>query len=294
LTLSGEDRLRLLNGLVTCEVKGLAVGRGVHGFFTDVKGHVLADVVVWAVVDGLRLEVPLSQRQAIAAHIARYVVADRVEIEPSDDQVALALAGPAAAEHLADLAGEEAPKLPDSAWTHGQVTLADQPAWVTLESRVGQPTWTLWVAAVAAAELRRELVDRDVREIGPQVLEAVRLAAGSPVFGIDYGSENLPQETGLDDAVSYTKGCYLGQEVVARLHYRGQVARRLARLRGADLEPPPPGTAVLLDGREVGSVTSAAASPDDGSTRMWAMLQRRALAVGTRVQVDGREVEVVG
>jgi folate-binding protein YgfZ len=204
------------------------------------------------------------------------------------------LSGPAAASLLTELAGEDVPALADSSWCHAETVLEGYPVWMTVDPRAGRLAWTLWSTPEAVAALRRWLVERETLEVGPEAREALRLESGSPIFGIDYGPDNLPQESGLTDAVSYTKGCYLGQEVVARLHYRGQVARRLARLHGPDSEPPAPGTAVLLEGREAGVVTSVARSPSDGSTRMWAMLKRRALEVGTRLEVGGRMVEVVG
>jgi len=135
--------------------------------------------------------------------------------------------------------------------------------------------------------LRASLVAAGVPEADPEAREALRLETGMPVFGIDYGSDNLPQETGLEDSISYTKGCYLGQEVVARLHYRGQVARRLARLQSMAGEAPSPGTVLFLEGRPAGTVTSTARSPTAGSVLVLAMLQRRALEPGTQLQIEG-------
>src|SRR5436190_18548631 len=100
LELAGPDRLRFLNGLVTCEVKGLAEGEGRYGFFTDLKGRVLADAVILALADRLRLELPAGSGPAIAAHLRKYVIADRVEVAERSDLVALTLAGPRATECL--------------------------------------------------------------------------------------------------------------------------------------------------------------------------------------------------
>ena len=131
-------------------------------------------------------------------------------------------------------------------------------------------------------------------EIGSEIVEALRIEGGSPRFGIDYGPENLPQETGLEDAVSYTKGCYLGQEVVARLHYRGQVARCLRQLRAPAGDVPPSGSLLSLDDREAGVVTSATRSPSGEEIWAIAMLQRRALEKDTRLhRKSGQEFCVV-
>ena len=124
-------------------------------------------------------------------------------------------------------------------------------------------------------------------EVGETAIELLRVEEGTPRFGTDYGSDNLPQETGLADAVSYTKGCFLGQEVVARLHDRGQVARRISRLEVDAAKSPVVGTAVLLEDREAGQVTSAVQSPVSGQVTALAMLQRRATEPGTELSLEG-------
>jgi folate-binding protein YgfZ len=127
-------------------------------------------------------------------------------------------------------------------------------------------------------------------------LDALRIDAGIPWFGRDFGPDNFPQETGLEEqAVSYTKGCYLGQEVVARLHYRGQVSRQLRRLR---LESVPeahavPGTELLFEGRPAGVLTSVAGPPWLGELVGLSILQRRAFEPGTRLEVVGGGEAVV-
>lgn len=285
LVVAGEDRVRFLNGLVTCEIGSLDPGQGAHGFFTDVKGHVLADVVVWAAPDLLWLEVPLRQRDSLATHLEKYIVVDRVEITAGDDRTGLCLTGPETDRFLVDRLADPT-SVPLDPWSYGEVRVVGHEARIMVDPRPGGPTWAIWATAAATADLRRALLDGAVTEVGQEALEVLRLEEGMPCFGIDYGPENLPQETGLEDSISYTKGCYLGQEVVARLHYRGQVARRLARLRGTASELPEPGATLRYDGRPAGAVTSAARSPRDGTVLLFAMLQRRALATGTRLDLE--------
>lgn len=289
LVVTGEDRERLLNGLVTCEVKGLAPGRGVRGFFTDVKGHILADVVIRGAEDRLWLEMPAPLIPSIAAHIEKYIVVDRVEVLPAADREALSLVGPGAAKVLAPLLGDASdPEIP---WSHCEITLRGQAALVFIDGHFGVPALTLWSSPSAIAAIRQDLLTTAaLQEVDDDAIEVLRVEEGAPRFGIDFGPENLPQETGLDDAVSYTKGCYLGQEVVARLNYRGQVARQLCRLRSAHGDSPIIGSRLLLDDREAGMVTSAAQSPLDDGVSVMAMLQRRATEVGTQLQLDGGRV----
>src|SRR5436190_20984329 len=137
LELAGPDRLRFLNGLVTCEVKGLAEGAGRYGFFTDLKGRVLADVVILALADRLLLEVPAGSGPALAAHLRKYVIADRVEVAEHPDTVPVTLAGPLAGKILG---GE----LPAEPWSHGRREIAGASVALMREGRLGVEGVTCW------------------------------------------------------------------------------------------------------------------------------------------------------
>lgn len=285
LRLTGPDRARFLGGLVTCDVKALGPGRGVYGFFTSVKGRVLADVAVLAFADQLLLELPPGTAAEIAAHLGKYKIADRVEIELADDLAPLTVAGPKAAEAL----GIEVPEAP---WSSVETEIAGVPARLVRQGHLGVDGLTLWVESVRAAALAEALLARAGGELvpaGSEALETVRVEAGIPRFGADFDADNFPQETGLgDEGVSYQKGCYLGQEVVARIHYRGGVNRGLRRLR---LTPagaaPPPGAALLHDGRPAGRLGSAVRSPSTGEWIGLAVLHQRAADAGTVLEIEG-------
>jgi folate-binding protein YgfZ len=296
LVLTGQDRVRLLNGLVTCEVIDLEPGQGVRGFFTDMKGHILADVVVRSMEQSLRLDLPASEISSIAVHIEKYIVVDRVELEPLDEIRSLTLVGPRAGVVLEPVLDRLQATV--SPWNHLQAGFQEQEVLVTADCHMGVPALTLWAPPPTIAEVCRVLVATESSEmpleVSDEAIEVVRVEEGAPRFRLDYGSANLPQETGLENVVSYSKGCYLGQEVVARLHYRGQVARRLCRLQATEDELPAAGSRLVLDGREVGAVTSAVASPTTHGIAALAMLGRRALEPGTELQLaDGGSMQVV-
>ncbi len=303
LELGGADRERFLNGLVTCEVLGLSEGNGRYGFVTSAQGRILADVVVLAAADRLLLELPAGSEEPIGGHLRKYVVADRVEIEPGPARTTLLVAGPGAE---AALAARVEGGLPAEPWDHAEREIAGAKARVLRHPRVGLPAFELDAAPDAAAEIVGALVgeagDLEAgeaatgRRVGAEALEAVRVEEGIPRFGREFGPENFPQETGLDDAVSYTKGCYLGQEVVARIRYRGQVNRALRGLVFDDGEEPPlEGAAVAFEGREAGRVTSAVRSPRLGRPVALTMIHRRAAEPGTEVEIEGgRGARVVG
>ena len=297
----GPDRHRFLNAYVTCEIKGLAAGQGTYGFFTSAQGRILADVVVLAHADRFWLELPPGRQEPIAEHLRKYLIADRVEMRPLGGALPLTLAGPGAE---AVLAGAEiAPgfELPREPWAHARTVVAGVEIVVQRTGRLGVPALTLWMPAAQVEPLRERLLagpagpaghgggehERPV-PVGSEALEVVRTEAGLPRFGQDFGPQNFPQETGATAAaVSFTKGCYLGQEVVARIHYRGGVQKTLCGLVFDGPAVPEPGTALLFEGREAGIVGTAVHSLALDRPIGLAILHRRAAAPGSRLELAG-------
>lgn len=294
LELLGADRLRFLHNYLTCEVKGLAPGAGAYGFFTNPQGRILSDAAVLAREDRLWVEIGPGQETAIGDHLRKYLLADRVEIRTLEEAVPITLLGPAAGETL----GVDLSPLAQT-WSHARIAVHG--AEVELQHRgltgSGSAAWTLWVAVPAAAALFERLIAAGARPVGFEALEALRAGSGIPRFGRDFGPDNFPQETGIDEAVSYTKGCYLGQEVVARIHYRGGVQNLLRGLvfegfEGFEGGAPAQGAALSHEGREVGKATtvipavSGAAGSAGGAIGL-GIVHRRAAEPGTRVEVEG-------
>lgn len=290
LALVGADRGRFLHGLVTCDVKGLGVGQGSYGFFTGPQGRILSDVVVLARQDRLWLLLPAGVVWDLKDHLEKYIVADRVEVEVVQDEWSLLVAGPRLEDAL-----PEAASVPEEPWRHCETTVLGRQVLVVRDVNVGVPAVSVWVKRSGAAELFRGVLKRGadlpLRPVGFDALERARILAGIPRWGQDFSSQTLPQETGREDAVDFEKGCYLGQEVVARIHYRGQVSRRLCKVSLTGDEPPAVGTSLSLEGREVGVLTSLTSSSFPVAL---AMVQRRGADVGTRLVVEGgREAVVV-
>lgn len=288
LELIGADRLRFLNGLVSCEVKTLPAGLGTYGFFISGQGKILSDFALLAFEDRLWLDLPPGMDTEIAAHLAKYLIADRVEVKVLEGVVPLALVGPGLAELLPELAS-----LPEGEWGHGKMAIGGVEVELSRHPRFGAPGAVAWVPSDQAARFVEDLTGRGARSVGFEALEVLRVEAGLPRFGVDFGPENFPQETGQEEAaVSYTKGCYLGQEVVARIHYRGGVQRSMRGLRFSG-EVPERGAALSFDGREVGTVGSTARSPRFGGIGL-AVVHKRGAAAGTRLILpDGSVAEVV-
>ncbi len=288
LEMIGEDRVRFLNGLVTCDVAETPAGEGCYGFFTDPKGKILADVAVLVSKDRLLLELPPWSATTVREHLEKYVITDRVEIREVDDLVAIAIAGPTAGRCLERLTGVE---LPRDSWHHGPATLAGLHVDVCSHPRLGAPGFVVRVERDAAESLFADLADRkagsELTAVGHGAMEVARVEGGWAIPGIDLDPKTLPQETGWTDSVSYTKGCYLGQEIVARVHYRGGVNRHLRGLRFEATEPPPAGVAVRLADETVGVVTSPVLSPELGQPIALAIIHRKAAEPEGWVEVDG-------
>ncbi len=294
LEIVGADRERFLSGMVTCEVRDLAPEGGAYGFLTSRKGGVVADFGLLALEDRFWLELPPGRGEPVAGHLGKYVLADRVELRALDRFLPLTLVGEGARKVLREATGGAVPPAAETRWGHAAIELAGASVRLSNRPLLGAEAWTVWTVLADGPKVLRALLELPgVLPVGYDALDTIRLEAGIAWWGRDYDESNLPQETGLDEALNFTKGCYLGQEVVARLHYRGGVARKLCGLEFDGDEPPPEGTELLLDGRPVGKVGSVAVSPTLEGPVGLAMLQKRAFEPGTRLDVaGGGEAEV--
>ena len=256
LDLVGPDAARFLNGYVTCDVRALVELRHVRGFVTGREGRVLADLDLVALPGRLRLRLPAGRGETVRAHLGKYLLADRVELEPAAGFARLRLAGPAAARRCSRRPASR----PRRRVARGPASSPAPRLLLLAMERGRQPRFELWAPAAGLDALEAALVDAGAERASAAAFETLRVEAGELAFGVDYGPENFPQESGDEGAVSYTKGCYLGQEVVARLRWRGQAQRIPCGLRFPGALPPP-GTVVLHAGRPAGRATSVARSP---------------------------------
>ncbi|REJ79990.1 MAG: hypothetical protein DWQ36_15930 [Acidobacteria bacterium] len=229
LELVGADRARFLGGLVTCRVVGREPGECCYGYFTDGKGRILADVLVLVLADRLWLELPPGKAAEIRQHLEKYIVADRVEVRPLGDFVQLAVGGAQLPGAWQASFGEP---LPDGCRT---VRLGNTELFAHAHPRLPAPAAQLWISSGIAEPVAADLLAAlTARAIGFDELERRRIVAGIPRFGRDFDERSLPGEVAVEGAVDFEKGCYLGQEIVARMHYRGRAARELRRLRLED------------------------------------------------------------
>lgn len=264
IEVTGRQRVSFLDGLATNQLNRLAPGEGCETFLTDVKGHVLAYLSVLVQADALLLWTTPEQSASLLAHFDYYRIREDVQFhDRSRERVGWIMAGPRATEFLTHWAGE----LPARPWAHRNAILADVP--VRLTCIEPQPAASYWLTCGAehAAELQSRMRATGIVLCGQQAWQAWRIERGWPLYGADVSAANLPQEVGRTvRAISFTKGCYLGQEVVARLESRGHVNRSLVRLKCETTDVPPAGAELLSDKHVVGQITSAAFAPDLGLT----------------------------
>ena len=287
LDLTGEDRARFLHGLVTFDAKSAAPGEGRHGFFTDIQGKILADVAMLALPDRLRLWLPAGRAEPIEAHLGRYRIADRVDFERPGDLATLLFAGPGATAAVVGLTGA---RPPEAAWGHLAAGVGPGSACILRDGLWPVAAFAVTAAAETAAGWIEELssgLHAPARLCGWRALDTLRVECGVPLYGREYAGDAFPQETGIEGAVSYEKGCYLGQEVVARIHYRGRVNRVLRGLELGSGPLPEPGAEVSFEGRSAGALGTVVRSARTGEGIALALLHRRAADPGTQVEVAG-------
>lgn len=265
---SGADSADYLQGQLTNDVEALQPGDGQQAALLDRKGHMQADLRVLRPGDGPEIWID-TEPEALAAalrHLTMYSIGRDVEVADAGEQRAiLSLIGPRSAE----LAGTA--QLPEHHCE--QATVAGVEC-VAVGTAAGAPGIDLICAAGDAERLREALLAAGAAPVSDQAAEILRIEAGIPRFGAEMTTETMPAEAGIvESAVSFSKGCYIGQETVARLHYKGRPNRHLRGLRLSG--PAEPGAPVRIGEKEVGRLGSAALSPAHGPIGL-AILRREA------------------
>ena len=268
LRVTGAAPTRWLNGMVTNSVAALAPGEGNYNFLLNAQGRIQGDALLFRETRAAGnaeylLETGAPQIEAIQTHLDRFIIMDDVELTPAfADESTLRLLGPEAPQHLAalDLPALDPLHLAHADTPHGPVLLSAPP-----EGTV--PCFDLRASAATLTALRERLIGRSVAETTAAALEQLRVFAGIPRFGVDIGDRELPQETNQTHALHFSKGCYLGQEIVERIRSRGQVHRIFSAFR---LEGSLPSVPAILEahGKTVGELTSAAEVAMEGGTSL--------------------------
>ena len=291
LLISGKDRTRWLNGMITNNVRDLEPSHGVYGFILTAQGHNQGDLVAYNRGEYLLATTDRGQAPKVTAVLQKYIIMDKVEIEDiSEKLVSIGVAGPKAGEILAkakiDFAPLELGQLVDTVWDGIGITIARN-------THPQLDGYEIWLAPENVEKLWDALVSAGATAVGSDAWEMYRIARGVPRYGIDLRERDLPQETGQEHALHFSKGCYVGQEIVERIRARGNVHRTFIGFE-VEGEPPQPGTKVRANDKDMGEITSAARVPASGGQRTIAIgyLRREVALPGTAVQVGEQSATV--
>ena len=295
LQLTGADRVSFLQGMVSNDVQALQPGEGQYATVLNQQGKVLADARVLCSENSLYLDVWEIIKDKIAEHLNRYLVADEVEIaDRTDEYGIISLQGPHAEPCLRTLVGQA--DLPGRLAEHRMLNTDGAQVCVVRASSTGEMGYDLIIPRSHLKTIAQRLTEAAKRFSGAWVGEKahniLRVEAGIPRYGVDFTEDNLLLEVGLDQAVSFTKGCYLGQEVVERIRSRGHVNKKLVGLILEGREPASRGDALFSD-KQVGSITSSVHSPALGKPVALGYVYKDYWSPDTRLSLnhDGVSIE---
>jgi len=292
ISLSGSDRTRWLNGMVTNNIRDLASGHGAYAFLLNPQGHILGDLYTYNRGESLLVDTAQEQVERILAVFDKYIIMDDVEVSNVTGQLAvIGIAGPKSRE-VVRAVGYDVPDLKplqfvETTRPQSSVTLVrgDNPCVESFE---------VWLAPADGETLHQALVNAGAKAVGTSALDLLRVASGIPGYGIDIRERDLPQETEQDRALNFSKGCYVGQEIVERIRSRGQVRRKFT---GFALNGPLPaaGSKIQVEGKEVGEITSAASLPlAKGELRVaLGYIRREAATPGKTIDAGGSAATVI-
>jgi folate-binding protein YgfZ len=294
---TGADRVTWLQGLVTNDVAALEPGQGCYAAYLTPQGRMVSDLRILVAREALLLDIPTVSRATVAARFDQFIITEDVIVEDVTARIArLGVHGPLAAKVVCQAFDEpdvSIAALPPHA--HVGIEFQDAPVLVAASHPVVGRGYDIYCAAERVTDVVARLFAAGAHDITADAWDALRIEAGLPLFGVDMDTDTIPLEAGIEDrAISHSKGCYVGQEVIIRILHRGggRVVRRLVSWR-ADAATPDdpnlaaPGAAITVDGKDVGRVTSAAWSPALGCLVGLGYVHRDQAAIGTALLIAG-------
>jgi tRNA-modifying protein YgfZ len=292
IVVSGADRATYLQGLFTNDIAALTAGQGCYSAYLTAQGRMITDLYVYELGDAILLKLQPGQKNSVLAKLDQFIFAEDVQLsDVSSTFAALAVIGPHAGQLLGDALGAGSATL-DGLAPHGNLRcpFESEPAIVLRIDDAGVAGFEVVLSRDRAARLSEALRAAGATDLDPSTAEQLRVEGGVPLFGRDMDNDTIPLEAGIEHrAISFTKGCYVGQEVVIRVLHRGhgRVARKLVGLTFDAPQAPPSGTALHVDDKAMGEVTSSVFSPALGRPIALGYVKRDFVAPGTRVTTAG-------
>lgn len=284
LRVTGSDRVPFLQGMLSNDVAKLAPGSGCPALLLSEQGKAVGDLVVLAGEEVLALD-GVGAASVVRVALERFLVADDVELEPAESARVFAVLGPRAPNVLAGL-GLPAP---EASWAHAPAHIPDDAPHIVRAPAPGAGGFACRVPGAAGAQWWERAIAAGGRPAGLEAFEVLRIESGVPRHGRDVLADTLALEAPYENAISFRKGCYLGQEVMERVAARGHVNRKLVGVELAGDAVPRPGARLVAEGRDVGWVTSAARSWRLGRTIGLAYVRREYLEPGTALALGAAD-----
>ena len=295
ISLSGGDRVRWMNGMVTNNIRDLAVGHGVYAFLLNPQGRILGDMQVYNRGESLLVETDRSQVEKVIATFDHFIIMDDVElVNISENQTALGLAGPRSRE-LLNAVGIAVPEMEPSQVMTPQCACECDCLECTVIRGEDAPreSYEIWLDPKDVYKTWQALISAGATPVGSEALEMQRITAGIPLYGTDIRERDLPQETEQMRALNFNKGCYVGQEIVERIRAQGHVNKKLVRLEVDGAEPLAAGTRLKAGDADAGEITSAVYSPRSGKVAAMGYVRTAFAEAGTPVQAGEVDARVV-
>lgn len=296
IAVAGPDRAPFLQGLLTNDIQALAEGAGCYAAWLSPQGRMLTDMHVLQSSGMILLDVPADQAAAVLARLDQFLFSEDVRLESlSEAMTGVWVHGPQAASVISSVVSGFSRTALDT-WTdyqHDTASFEGNPVSVARIDQLGVPGYCVFLARAAEAQFVAAAVAAGAKVVGVEALDAARIEAGYPLYGVDMTDDTIPLEAGIEDrAISFTKGCFVGQEVVIRVLHRGG-GRVVKRLVGVKLTSNAAvGSKIFSGERDIGALTSVATSSRLGVIAL-GYVHRDFATDGTAVHVNGHAGTVV-
>lgn len=295
ILVSGSEAIMFLNGLITNDIKTLAVNSWMPAAFANVQGRLLAAVRILHREDGFLIDTEQATHDVVLGLIERFTLAGDFKVTDLTSETAeLSVQGAKAVDTIQQVLGVQAAEV-ERQKSFDATAAGGAKVTLIRATHTAEDGFDLFIDRDHLPALCDAITAAGARPISEETFEVLRIEAGIPRYGIDMDETNVVTETNLDDAVSFTKGCYLGQEIIVRIKHRGHVAKKLTGILLEDRTAAPRNAKILsLDGKEVGRVTSSAFSPKLDRAVALAYLKYDYLAPETMVRVSSQSNEMSG
>ena len=293
LRLTGEDRAKFLHRIISNDVEGLEVGHGNYATLLTHRGKIIADMHVYVREATLYLETASETTETLFKELDKYIVADDVVLEDVTAETGvIGIYGPQSSDVVQSVLCLQS--APTDVYENRACEVDGRWIMCTHTKETGEIGYQLWTAADSLEWLWERLIARDVNPIGLDALESLRIEAGTPKYGAELTDAVIPLEAELEHAINFEKGCYIGQEIVARMKYRGHPNRLLRGIEIDASEPPQQNEPIFSGDKEVGWITSAVYSPTLKKQIALGYVRTAVTEAGSRVQIAAAEGRVNG